>query len=564
MKKITLLSKKLYVLAIVVVCSLTATAYDFMVDGIYYNIIGENEVEVTYNDSVKYQGEVIVPATVTQDGVVYHVTMVGRKAFYECSELTLVGLPEGVTRIDEMAFEGCRNLEYMEFPNSLVSIGRWAFNYCYKIRTLNITRNVTDIAYNVFAHFSGMEYYTCSALNPKYKAVDGILYTKDMTTVVAYPQADPSTSYVIPSTVTTLGDYCLHNCDSLREIIIPESVTKLGMNIFSHSDNIEYIYIPDGVTSMGVTVFGNCRKLKHVHLPANADSILSSFFYYCMSLEDLTIPRNVKYIGTYSFSDCRNLKSITFEEGSCLDLIDLRSFERCYALESFDMPNSVTALGGQIFGYCNSLKSVHLSENLQTLTGPTFYFCDALTSVEVPPSVTRIETIAFDFCASLKSIKIGSKDAAPGTTYIDSDAIFECPELQRLEFGANVDSLDHYALFDVKNLKVFISWALNPPRFSETYEIAPASRNCPLYVPRAAVDAYSQARYWKYFTQIVPIEDVGDINNDGSITVGDVTALISQVLNGEAEGNALADVNLDGAINVSDVSALISRILSGS
>ena len=231
MKKITLLSKKLYVLAIVVACSLTASAYDFMVDSISYNVIGENEVEVTHNDSAKLRGEVVIPATIIHDGVTYHVTCIGNDALRACP-ITSIDIPEGVTKIDDWAFNGCSRLEYIEFPNSLVSLGKWVFYNCKRIKNLNIPRNLTDIAYTALPGLSGLVYYTCSPFNPKYKSVDGILYNKDMTMLVAYPQSAPATSFTIPSSVTTLYDYCLHNCDSLTEVNIPESVNYFGMNIF--------------------------------------------------------------------------------------------------------------------------------------------------------------------------------------------------------------------------------------------------------------------------------------------------------------------------------------------
>ena len=558
------LMKRLSVLAVLfTACSFTAAAYDFMVDSISYNIIGENEVEVTSNDSIKVRGELVLPSTVVHDGVTYQVTRIGRNAFYKCNELTFVAVPEGVTTLCWFAFASCSSLQYLELPNSLTTIEEHAMLGCNSITEFYVPRNLVNIAYNAFVSFQNVRYYSCSPLNPKYRAVDGLLYSKDMTKLVAYPAASPATRFDVPSYVTELYDYCLHNCDNLTEVNIHEGVTALGMNIFSDCDNIESIYIPDGVTRMGVTLVSGCKKLSYIHLPASADSILSSFFYNCPALTEVTIPRNIRYIGTFAFTDCKNLETINFEEGSRLNHIDLRAFENCYALETFNMPDSVIRLGGQIFGDCTGLKNVHLSNNLQILAGATFYGCDALTEIEAPGTVTFIGNSAISYCPSLKRLKIGDKNSTPGVTFIEDCAIgSSCDNLEIMEFGANVDTLAHAAVSIPKNLKVFICWAATPPK-TASYSLSYPGSNTVLYVPRASLEAYRTAPQWSRFKTIVPIEDVGDVDGNGSVGISDVTALVDHLLGGETSvSTPLADVDIDGSIGISDVTALVDQILT--
>ena len=563
MKKFSnfLLNRLAAAAVLVMACSLSAAAYDFMVDSISYNIIGDNEVEVTYNDSIKLRGEVYLPATVVNDGITYQVTRLGYNAFRACNEMTLIDIPEGVTVIGTFAFNGCNQLQYMELPNSLTTIEKSAFFNCVSLTDFHVPRNLTNIAYNAFSSCGGIKYFTCSSMNPVYRAVDGILYSKDLTTLVAYPPASPATTFDIPSHVTTLYDYCLHNCDNLTQVTIPESVTAMGMNIFSGCDGIESIYIPDGVTRMGVTVFGNCSKLSQVHLPASADSLLSSFFYNCPMLTEVTIPRNIRYIGTFAFSESRNLKTVNFEEGSRLNYIALRAFDECKSLESFIMPDSVTVLEGEILGYCTSLKEVHLSNNLQILAGATFWGCTALTELDIPGTITFMGNAAVCNCSSLKRVKIGDKDSQPGITYLDNCALMSCDNLEKIELGANIDSLYSYALDVPRSVKVFICWSPTAIKTGEYSGIYP-SATAVLYVPRVTLEDYRNSPHWSRFKTIVPIEDVGDVDGNGIINIADVSSLIDHLLGGETDFSApLADVDLDGNINISDVSALIDYLL---
>lgn len=314
---------------------------------------------------------------------------------------------------------------------------------------------------------------------------------------------------------------------------------------------------------MGVTVFGSCTKLKYVHLPANLDSLKNSSFYGCNALEGVTIPRNVRYIGNYAFSECEVLKTITFEEGSCLEGFGDQVFAYCPVFETLDMPNTVTTVDRSLFYMCPSLKSVHLSRNLTGIGYGCFYRCSSLTELDIPGTCTLLGNTAIYQCTSLKKLKIGDKDAPAGTTLIEHYALAHSPELERLELGANIDSLTYGCLNDLTNVKILICWATTPPRADEQALGIVYSRT-PLYVQKASVEAYRQARMWNRFQTIIPIEDVGDVNGDGSVSIGDVTSLIDILLGGETDRALYCDVNLDGSVSISDVTILIDTLLGGS
>ena len=196
MKTTTKSFARLYTLLLLTASLFTAAAADFMADNIAYNVIGESEVEVTKLDSVKYAGEIIIPATVVQDGITYRVTRIGKGAFSGCNELTLIDIPEGVTEIGTSAFSGCTILEDVDLPNSLVSIEMYAFQNCSSFTIFDVPRNVANIHYRAFWGCRGLKYFTCSSLSRHFKAVDGVLYSKDMSKLCFYPRHRPLMSQV--------------------------------------------------------------------------------------------------------------------------------------------------------------------------------------------------------------------------------------------------------------------------------------------------------------------------------------------------------------------------------
>ena len=167
--------------ALLLLCATAAAAHDFEVDGIYYNILSDEDktVEVTYrgnyynSDLYEYSGDVTIPANVTYKGTTYSVTTIGDSAFDYCSSLTSITIPNSVTSIGSGAFGDCSSLTSITIPNSVTSIGKSAF-------------------------------YGCSSL----------------------------TSITIPNSVKTIGDYVFSNCSSLASIEIPNSVTSIGNSAF--------------------------------------------------------------------------------------------------------------------------------------------------------------------------------------------------------------------------------------------------------------------------------------------------------------------------------------------
>ena len=306
---------------------------------IWYNITSYNTAEVTYKGSSydeysrEYSGEVNIPSTVEYSGNTYSVTSIGDNAFYFCTGLTSVTIPESVTSIGDEAFYHCEYLTSVTIPESVTSIGRYAFSDCYGLTSVTIPEGVTSIGEYAFFNCDGLTsvtipesvtsigygaFYNCNRLteievaenNTNYSSEEGVLFNKDKTELIQYPIGNSRTSYSIPEGVTTIGHSAFWDCTGLTSVTIPEGVTSIGSHAFYNCEYLTSVTIPEGVTSIGSSAFSGCTGLTSVIIPESVTSIGYYAFYNCTGLTSVTIPEGVTSIGDYAFLGCEGLTEI--------------------------------------------------------------------------------------------------------------------------------------------------------------------------------------------------------------------------------------------------------------
>ena len=167
---------------------------------------------------------------------------------------------------------------------------------------------------------------------------------------------------VIPSSVTSIGDWAFSSCDSLSKIVIPSSVTSIGKGAFSYCDSLLEIVIPSSVTSVGHYAFYDCLSLSEIVIPSSVTSIGHHAFYGCRSLSEIVIPSSVTSIGNCAFWGCNSLSEIVIP--SSVTSIGHHAFYDCRSLSEIVIPSSVTSIGDGAFYYCsfpNNLKKELIS-----------------------------------------------------------------------------------------------------------------------------------------------------------------------------------------------------------
>ena len=263
--------------------------------------------------------EIVIPSSVTSIGdgafsfcnslseivIPSSVTSIGDGAFYGCNSLSEIVIPSSVTSIGHHAFYGCRSLSEIVIPSGVTSIGDRAFCGCSSLKYISIPKSVIDLNGNPFVEWKGK----LECLSPNLVYEDDILFNKDKSRIISFRNQNIE-SYVIPSSVTGIGDWAFSGCDSLSEIVIPSSVTSIGDRAFSSCDSLSEIVIPSSVTSIGNGAFSDCDSLSEIVIPSSVTSIGDGAFSGCDSLSEIVIPSSVTSIGHHAFYGCRSLSEI--------------------------------------------------------------------------------------------------------------------------------------------------------------------------------------------------------------------------------------------------------------
>ena len=363
------MKKQLFLLAMVLL-PMVANAHDIEVqnaDGvtIYYNYTnGGKELAVTYRGSSRgsyfYTGSIVIPESVNYNAVTYSVTSIGSSAFYDCTGLTSVSIPNSVTSIGSSAFYDCTGFTSITIPNSVTSIGYNAFYGCSGLKKVI----VSDIA-----AWCGMIFGD----NPLSYAKH--LYSDENTEI---------TDLVIPNSVKAISNNAFLNCSGL---------TSLTLN---------------NVKDVGSNAFSGCTGLSSVHLNS-VKYIASSAFSGCTGLTSIEIPNSVISIGGGAFGGCAALTSVTLNSDSIVS-----------ADRTVDRNNGNTL--GTIFGH--QVTEYIIGEGVTRIGICAFHYNykdnDNFTSITIPNSVTSIGYNAFYGCSGLKKVIVPDIAAWCGMIFGDN------------------------------------------------------------------------------------------------------------------------------------------------
>jgi hypothetical protein len=230
------------------------------------------------------------------------------------AKLQTINLPEGLTRIDDKAFDSSK-LTIINLPATLQSFNGSALLRCQQLQSIHVHPD-----------------------NKYFTALDGVLYSKDMTTLVAFPINQPHVTYFkVPDSVYNIGQYAFSQ-SQLVHITLPDHLLRIEKDAFMYSEQLVHINLPDALNDIPTFAFCGCAQLNHITLPTSLLTIGEAAFTACRQLENIVLPNNVKHIHNSAFSACEKLQHIK-------------------------LPNGLLSLGHEVFTQSN-IKTLHLPPSL--------------------------------------------------------------------------------------------------------------------------------------------------------------------------------------------------------
>ena len=391
------------------------------------------------------------------------VTSIGYQAFYNCTGLTSVTIGNSVTSIGEYAFRGCTGLTSITIPDSVTSIGDCAFAQCTGLTSLTIGNSVTSIGEYTFGNCTGLTSVTVKEGNPNYSSDEyGVLFNKDKTLLIQYPIGNKRTSYTIPDSVTSIGDYAFRSCNNLTSVTIGNSVASIGSSAFSGCTGLTSVTIPDSVTSIGNSAFSGCTGLTSVTIPDSVTSIGNYAFLGCTGLKELTIPCSAKiYNSEDTFYNCKNIEKVTLTKGT--------GTMQDYGTSTDSSSSTTNYQCTPWYISKDSIKEIVIKDGVHNIGSYAFFGCNGLTSITIPDSVTNIGDSAFRGCTGLTSVTIGNS-----VTSIGSYAFYGCTGLTSVTIHDSVTNIGSYAFDNCNNIYLLVY----KNSFAEQYAIDNSLKYC--------------------------------------------------------------------------------------
>ncbi len=389
------------------------------------------------------------------------VKTIGSDSFYNCRKLTSVELSENLTTIGSVAFQSCVALKNIDIPNKVTKLNDDTFANCTSLKNVSIGSGCTSISSEAFCNANAIEKITVAEDNKNFTVVDGVLYNKDMTTLVLYPK-NRSGEFAVPDTVTSIADYAFDNAPKLTKVTIGENVKSVGTGAFRNCDSLATVIFKDSDTvqkTIGDNAFNNCPVLTTVDFGNAVKSIGNYAFYSCRSLNKLDFSKSsVKTIGSYAFTVCKSLESIEFPDS--LESIGYGAFSTytyghrssyvASSLKSVKFGSGLKSIADYAFYGNRALNTVNFTGVALTSIGDWSFYKTAITELDLSGTDASIGTSAFSNCNSLKTVKLS------GVKTINSSAFQQCTSLETVNIGNDVETIGYYAFYNNNNLKQLV------------------------------------------------------------------------------------------------------------
>lgn len=505
--------KKLYLSVLsLLISAVCVSAQSFSVGGIKYSVIEAGNTVSVEGVAGSQPESLTIPSMVEYNGVEYGVTTIGVAAFYGCSKIKNLELPESLTKlsryccssmgitslklpskiteIPEESFSVCTNLKEVALPENLTSIGVGAFSDCSKLESIELPASLTSVGIAAFSNCTSLSDMNYLGTAITWMQID---FASEKSNPLYYAHTwkvkgqTPTAINVMPA-VERLRPYTFVGCTSLISVEAREGISSIGHDCFNGCTALESIKLPTSMTEIGEFAFSGCDAMKKLNVESidsylrikmegidsnpmtyGADLYAKQGLSYATIVEEVVFPEDLTEVPDYILSGCTSVKKVVLNEGitriglsafkGCSVLnditlpqnvanIDKQAFSGCVALEEISIPDGCTSIGTQAFENCSSLTSVSLPSNITEIPGYMFTGCKTLGAIEIPNKVSDIGQSAFLNCSSLKNVSFPSSLFRISTMAFASSGVTEA-----VIKSASFKMLGQQAFYECADLK---------------------------------------------------------------------------------------------------------------
>ncbi len=211
------------------------------------------------------------------------VLTIGYSAFSNCLNLTEITIPSNIYKIEEYAFYNCKNITSITFLEGVRTINDGAFYGCTALTTIMLPKSLKTIGVQIVGGCTLLTNIGVNSENAYYSSVDGVLFNKDKSNLIQYPNGIIG-KYVVPSATTSIDSYAFYKCINLTGITFSNNLKSIGYSVFEDCTGLTYIEIPKSVNQILDAAFYNCKNLKTAYFLGNAPSMGYVVFYGCSKL----------------------------------------------------------------------------------------------------------------------------------------------------------------------------------------------------------------------------------------------------------------------------------------
>jgi hypothetical protein len=311
----------------------------------------------------------------------HNVTNIEDYAFSQCHNLANVTIPNSVSSIGICAFFAT-GLDSVTIANNVTSIGDYAFECCFSLQYVAIGSGVSLIGTDAFQDCYSLLAFSVHTNNLVYASVAGVLFNQAQTTLIQYTTGAAG-NYVIPNSVTIIGEAAFAGSLNLTGVTIPNTIKSVGDGAFSFASSLTNLTVPDSVTNIGFGAFAYCTSLTRITIDTN-NSVYSSVDGVLFDKPQTTLIQ------------CPAAKAGSYTVPSGVTRIQSYAFESCGSLASITIPNSVSSIGESAFVICTNLSVVTIGSGVTNIEDDAFYWCGNLTQVYFAGNVPKLGASVFD------------------------------------------------------------------------------------------------------------------------------------------------------------------------